>query len=197
MAHTPEPSVGRNLVEEVNYQITSFVNTFTILVYLAGLAAIAGLVMRWYAVTGGTPLFVLAMIVLVLLFMVQIGLSFFYIIANLKLAFLGAIGSFSLMLANLALIFRYQDWWGWQFMFFIAVPIYFITSFFLGMYLARKQALRPMQRKFLYRNLVIPYLFMLILAILSFAFDPVAYPQNDSPREWGQVISNEGMNVLN
>jgi hypothetical protein len=184
MDRSTETSAGRNLVEEVNYQINSFVHVFTLILYLCGLLAIAGLVMRWYAVTGGTFLFVFAMVLLVLLFMVQIGLSFFYIIANLRLAFLGAVGSFALMLANLALIFRYQNWWGWQFMLFVALPIYFITSFFLGMYLARKRSLRPMQRQFLYRNLVLPYLFMLILAILSFAFDPVAYQEDTRSRGW-------------
>ncbi len=192
MRRTPEPAiVGRNLVEEVNVRITSFVNTFRVILFGTGLLAVVGLVMRYYAVTGGNAVFVIAMVGLVLLFMIQIGLSFFYIIANLKLAFLGAVGSFALMLGSLALIFRFQDWWGWQFMFFIAIPIYMISSIFLGMYLARKRALKPMQRKFLYRNLLIPFLFLLLLAILSFALDTDPYRQDNPFRDWSRVGNHE------
>jgi hypothetical protein len=182
MNRTPETAASRNLLEEVNHRITSFVRTFTVVLYLAGAGAGAGLVMRYLEVTGGVFLFVFCMALLVLLFMVQIGLSFFYIIANIRLAFLGAGGSFSLMLGTLALIFRYQDWWGWAFMFFITVPVYVISSIFLGMYLAPKRALQSMQRKFLYRNLLIPFLFVLLLALL--AFDTDASRRNDPFRGW-------------
>ena len=191
---TPEPAGERNLVEEVNYRITSFVNTFRIVLFGAGLLAVVGLVMRYYAVTGGNALFVVAMVGLVLLFMVQIGLSFFYIIANLKLAFLGAFGSFALMLGSLALIFRFQDWWGWQLMFFLAIPIYMLSSIFLGMYLARKRALKPLQRKFLYRNLLIPFLFLLALAILSFVLDTDSYRRDNPFRDWSWVETDEWIN---
>ncbi|WP_114782868.1 hypothetical protein [Botryobacter ruber] len=159
----------RPLTEKVSHHISSFIHDFTRLLYIGMGLLVAGLVMKYFAVTGGGFVFIFAASLLSLLFMLQIVLSFFYVIANLWLALMGAFCSLSLVMGFLALMFRYQSWVGWKLMFFISLPLFLITLVFLGIYLPKRGRLPIPHRHFLFRNLLGPYLFMLFLGIASMA----------------------------
>lgn len=158
-------------LEDINFRISSFINTFTTVLYVVLAMALAGIGMKFFEMNGGNYVFIFSVIILTLMFLVQIGLSFFYIVSHVKLALLGAFGSLALALGFMAIMFRYQGWLGWQIMYFIALPIFLITAFFLGKYLARHEKLHHNQTKFLYRNLLFPYLLVFVLGIASFLLD--------------------------
>jgi hypothetical protein len=158
-------------LEDINFKISSFINTFTTVLYVVLAMALAGIGMKFFQVNGGNFVFIFSVIVLTLMFLVQIGLSFFYIVSHVKLALLGAFGSLALALGFMAIMFRYQGWLGWQIMYFIALPIFLITAFFLGKYLSRHEKLHHNQTKFLYRNLLFPYVLVFVLGIASFLLD--------------------------
>ncbi|HSI91841.1 MAG TPA: hypothetical protein VK927_12045 [Adhaeribacter sp.] len=158
-------------LEDINYRISSFINTFTMVLFIAMLMAVAGLLMKILEMNGGSYVFIFSIIVLMLMFLVQIGLSFFYIVSHVKLALLGAFGSLALALSFLAVLFRFQGWPGWQIMYLISLPIFLITAFFLGRYLNHHEKLHHNQSRFLYRNLLFPYVLAFVLAVSSFVID--------------------------
>jgi MFS family permease len=174
------PDGERSLVESVSYRLSSFIRSFTTLLYVGMAMAVAGLVMKFFAITGGSFVFVFSMAVLMLLFLVQVGLSFFYIISSVRLALLGSVSSLALVLGFLALIFRYQVWYGWQVVLFIALPLYLLTGVLLILYLRDFSKLHEPLRNFLYRNLLIPFSFVLILGIVAFLVNPEAYNQEEA-----------------
>ena len=133
--------------------------------------AIGGLAMKFFAITGGSYVFVFATAFLALLFLVQIGLSFVYAVSNIRLALLGAVSSVALVLGMLALIFRYQHWVGWQVMCFTALPLFLLAALFMAAYLRRRHLLPAAHRAFLYRNLALPFGFLLALAVLALITD--------------------------
>ena len=171
----------RSLVADVRYQLISFIRSFTLLLYVAMGMAVVGVAMKFLGLTGGSFVFVFAMAVLVLLLLVQVGLSFFYIVSNVWLALLGAFSSFSLVSGLLALIFRYQNWFGWQVIFYAVVPLYLLSGVLLFLYLKRFQKLHEPLHKFFYRNLIFPFVFVLLLGIVSFMFSADRYNQEDDP----------------
>ena len=173
MTFEPHPSHqqdSRSLIANVRYQLTSFIRSFTMVLYVAMGMAVVGVVMKFLGVTGGSFVFVFSMAVLMLLFLVQVGLSFFYIISNIWLALLGSISSLSLVMSFLALIFRYQNWYGWQVIFYVALPLYILVGVLLFLYLRRYKKLHEPLRDFFYRNLVVPFGFLLVLGVVSFMF---------------------------
>lgn len=157
--------------EDINYRISNFINTFTTVLFVAEIMAVAGVLMKFMQINGGNYVFIFSVIVLTLIFLVQIGLSFFYIVSHVRLALLGAFGSLSLALSFLAIMFRFQGWWGWQLMFFIAIPIFLITAFFLGKYFSKHEKLHHNHLHFLYRNLLVPYILAFVLGIMAFLLD--------------------------
>ncbi|MFC5270536.1 hypothetical protein [Adhaeribacter terreus] len=165
----PEPPITG--LEDINYRISSFINTFTTILYVALAMAVGGVIMKFLQINGGSYVFIFSIIILTLIFLVQIGLSFFFIVSHVKLALLGAFGSLALGLGFLAILFRYQGWLGWQIMYFIALPIFLITAFFLGKYRSRHEKLHHNQLRFLNRNLLYPYVLAFILGIASFVID--------------------------
>ncbi|PKV66900.1 hypothetical protein [Pontibacter ramchanderi] len=171
----------RSLVADVRYQLISFIRSFTLLLYIAMGMAMVGVAMKFLGLTGGSFVFVFAMAVLMLLFLVQVGLSFFYIVSNVWLALLGAFSSFSLVSGLLALIFRYQNWYGWQVLFYAVVPLYLLAGVLLFLYLKRFQKLHEPLHKFFYRNLVFPFVFVLLLGVVSFVFSADRFNQEDDP----------------
>ncbi|MDX5481879.1 MAG: hypothetical protein LPK07_09365 [Hymenobacteraceae bacterium] len=173
MTFEPHPSHqqdSRSLIANVRYQLTSFIRSFTMVLYVAMGMAVVGVVMKFLGLTGGSFVFVFSMAVLMLLFLVQVGLSFFYIISNIWLALLGSISSLSLVMSFLALIFRYQNWYGWQVIFYVALPLYILVGVLLFLYLRRYKKLHEPLRDFFYRNLVVPFGFLLVLGVVSFMF---------------------------
>lgn len=194
MSDRPTPTGregGMSYAGIAKYRISSFIKSFTILLYVGMGMAVVGLVMKYAAVTGGSFVFVFAMAVLSLLFLVQIGLSFFYVIANIRLALLGAFCSVSLVAGFLALIFRYQDWFGWQIMFFIALPMYLLSAIFLGTYLGRLEEQPKPHRRFLNRNLLVPYLFILVLGLTSFVVDADSFNREENDRLQQSPLENQ------
>jgi hypothetical protein len=158
-------------LEDINYRISNFINTFTTVLFVAEIMAVVGVLMKFMQVNGGSYVFIFSIIVLTLIFLVQIGLSFFFIVSHVRLALLGAFGSLALALSFMAIMFRYQGWWGWQLMFFIAIPIFLVTAFFLGKYFSKHEKLHHNQLRFLYRNLLIPYILAFVLGIMAFLLD--------------------------
>jgi MFS family permease len=176
--HQPEK---QSLVANVRDQLTAFIHSFTMVLYVAMGLAVVGVVMKFFGITGGSFVFVFAMAVLLLLFLVQIGLSFFYIISNIWLALLGSISSLSLVMSFLALIFRYQNWYGWQLVFFVALPMYILVGVLLFLYLRRYPKLHKPLRDFFYRNLVVPFIFLFVLGIVAFSFRAERFNKEDDP----------------
>jgi MFS family permease len=171
----------KSLVANVRDQLTDFIQSFTMVLYVAMGLAVVGVVMKFFGITGGSFVFVFAMAVLLLLFLVQVGLSFFYIISNIWLALLGSISSLSLVMSFLALIFRYQNWYGWQLVFFVALPMYILVGVLLFLYLRRYRKLHEPLRDFFYRNLVVPFGFLFVLGVVAFLFDTERFNQEDDP----------------
>ena len=193
MTHQPQqwpPEGERSLVESVSSRLSAFIRSFTTVLYAGMALALAGLVMKFLAITGGSFVFVFSMAVLMLLFLVQVGLSFFYIISSVRLALLGAVSSLALVLAFLALIFRYQAWYGWQVVLFIALPLYLLTGVLLILYLRRFRQLHEPLRAFLYRNLLIPFSLVLVLGIVSFVVNSEAYNKEDDSKLQESPLEN-------
>lgn len=166
MQHPPFPHNGAS-VKTASNRISAFIRSFTMVIFVAMAMAVVGLIMKFIAMPAGNYVFVFAMAVLALLFLVQIGLSFFYVISNVRLALLGSICSVALVLGFVALIFKFQDWYGWQVTFFIALPIFLVTAYFMLSYFKKRHSLQKQHRIFLYRNLIFPYLFIFILGLIS------------------------------
>ncbi len=158
-------------LDDINFKISSFINTFTTILYVVIVMAVGGIAMKFFQMNGANYVFIFSVLILTLMFLVQIGLSFFYIVSHIKLALIGAFGSLALALAFMAILFRYQGWMGWQIMYIIALPIFLITAFFLGKYLINHEKLHHNQNKFLHRNLLFPYVLAFVLGIASFVMD--------------------------
>lgn len=177
----PSPQQKSSLVADVRYQLVSFIRSFTKVLYVAMGMATAGIAMKFLGVSGGGFVFVFSMAVLLLIFLVQVGLSFFYILSNVWLALLGAVSSLSLVMSFVALIFRYQNWYGWQIAFFIALPLYMLVGVLLFLYLKRFRKLHEPLRHFFYRNLVVPFGFLFVLGIVSFVSGTESFNKEDEP----------------
>ena len=171
----------RSLVADVRHQLISFIRSFTLLLYIVMGMAVVGVAMKFMGLTGGSFVFVFAMAVFMLLLLVQVGLSFFYIVSSVRLALLGAFCSFSLVTGLLALIFRYQNWYGWQIIFYAVVPLYLLVGVLLFLYLRRFRKLHEPLRKFFFRNLVFPFFFLLLLGAVSFMFSAERYNKEEDP----------------
>ncbi|WP_299984512.1 hypothetical protein [uncultured Pontibacter sp.] len=190
--HRPLRHEKRSLIADVRYQLISFIRSFTLVLYVALGMALVGVAMKFIGLTGGSFVFVFAMAVLILLFLVQVGLSFFYIVSNVWLALLGALSSFSLVTGLLALIFRYQNWYGWQVIFYAVVPLYILVGVLLFLYLKRFRKLHEPLRDFFYRNLVFPFVFVLLLGIVSFMFSADRFNKEEDPMLQESPIPADG-----
>lgn len=178
--HTPDEE--RPLSANVNARIASFIHSFTVVIYVGMLMVLVGLGMKYLAITGGSFVFVFAIAVLSLFSLIQIGLSFFYVIANVRLALVGALVSVALVWGYLALLFRFQDWYGWEVMYFIALPLFLLTAIFTGKFMYKHRNLVRPHYNFLLRNLLIPYLFILTLGVTSLAVDIDKFNHHDAGR---------------
>lgn len=195
MTYTPSPPPGPAgeppLQERASRRIASFIRSFTRVVWVSMGMALAGLAMKYLALTGGSFVFVFAMAVLTLLFLVQVGLSFFYVLSQARLALLGSVSSVALVLGLLALTFRYQQWPGWQVLFIIAAPLFILTAFFIGRYFFRRRQMARPHRTFLYRNLLAPYVFILALGIASLVLSPGAFNRQENERRHNPSVTPE------
>jgi O-antigen/teichoic acid export membrane protein len=198
MTHVPTPE-EHHPVKTAGSRIAAFIRSFTKVIFVAMGMAVVGLILRVSDVATGNYLFVFAMAVLALLFLVQIGLSFFYVIANVRLALLGSICSIALVLGFTALIFRYQDWYGWQITFFTVLPLFVVTAYFLYKYFKKRDILKKQHRRFLYQNLITPYIFIFLLGLISIIFNNSLfnrqshYLQQDSTIDQREKSDSSGM----
>ena len=162
----PDPN-KRSVTRNLGYSLTSFIRSFTLMLYVGMGVALLGLVLKLLGVGVGGFIFVFSMALLSLLFMVQVGLSFFYVVSDWRLTLLGALSSVTLTLGFVAMVFRYQNRPGRQVLFLIGLPLFLLTAIFIGMHLAKRSVPEERHRKFLYNNLLLPYLFILALGIGS------------------------------
>lgn len=170
----------RPFTERMSGHIASFIHFFTVLLYVGMGIAVAGLLMKYFAVAGGSFVFIFALSFLSLLFLLQMVFSFFYVISNLMLALLGAFCSLSLVMGFLALMFRFQAWTGWQLMYFISLPLFLITAIFLGIYLPKRSRMPRPHQRFLFRNLIGPFLFLIVLGVVSVAANIHKFNKRDA-----------------
>ncbi|RYF88161.1 MAG: hypothetical protein EOO03_09020 [Chitinophagaceae bacterium] len=170
-------------VNDINYKINRFVDSFGKWLLMAMILASAGILMKMWALPAGGFVFVFSILVLAVMFVVQIALSFVYIVSNVRLALLGSFCSLGLVMAFLAIIFRYQVWFGWQIMLLITMPMYFLSALVLVYFLIHKKKFHLSQYKFLVKNLVVPFVFTMLLLLVSFVLSPDTFYETFKPRE--------------
>ncbi|GEO05302.1 hypothetical protein AAE02nite_29660 [Adhaeribacter aerolatus] len=124
---------------------------------------LVGLLLKFTHLPGEQVVFVVAMSFLAFLFLLQTGLSFVFVFAHVKLAFLGAFSSLSVALSCMTLVFVYEDWWGTYLMVLLTGPLLFISLLILGGYFLSGEHRHTTHRKFIYINILLPYLFIFLL----------------------------------
>jgi hypothetical protein len=129
----------------------------------AGTGVLLSLVLKLTDATGQHLVFVFFMSLLTFLFVLQVGISFAYVYAHLSLAFLGGFSSLSLALAFITLIFKYQHWWGSYILLILTLPILLLSILFLAWYFGTGEHKHHAHRRFLYFNIVAPFLFVAFL----------------------------------
>ncbi len=162
-------------------------STLTSLLYLAAIGVAAGLIFKFLDITGQAIVFVGAMAFLALLLLVQTGLSLVYIYRHLQLAFLGAFSSLSLAMAVITFIFLFQGWWGSYIMIFLTMPLLLVSFAFLIWFFLTGHHRHTAHRKFIYANILAPYLFVLVLALV-YALQPERRIENRKPVAVSAVV---------
>ncbi len=170
-------------INDLNYRINRFVDGFAKWLLIAMILASAGILMKMWALPAGGFVFVFSVLVLTILFIIQIALSFVYIVSNVRLALLGSFCSLGLVMAFLAIIFRYQVWFGWQIMLIITMPMYFLSALVLVYFLINKRKFHTSHYKFLVKNLVVPFVFTMVLLLVSFVLSPGTFYETFTPRK--------------
>ena len=153
----------QSLKAAVNYKLCLFLDGFTDALILTGMLVLVGLLLQFLHLPGEHVVFVLAMGLLTLLFLFQVGISFVYVFSHPNLAFMGAFSSLSVALACITLIFAFEGWWGKHIMMILTLPLLLLSLVILIGYFIMGQHRHTTHRKFLYRNIVLPYLFIMLL----------------------------------
>lgn len=166
---------------DIHYRLNRFTDRFSVAVLAGSALALVGMLMKMKALPGAGLVFVLAMGLLMLLLVLQILVSFVYVTNHWPLALLGAFCSLGLALGFLAIIFRYQLWMGWRIMLIISLPVYLLSGVCLLVFLLRRKRLHGTQRKFLYRNLLIPFAFTMLLFLIAFSLRPAQFQKTFKP----------------
>jgi hypothetical protein len=153
----------KSLKAAINYKLALFLDGFTSALFLTGMLVLLGLLLKFTHLAGEQVVFVLAMSLLAFLFLLQTGLSFVFVFAHPKLAFLGAFSSISFTMLCLTLIFVYENWWGTNLMVILTLPLLLLSVAFLVNYFVSGEHRHTTHRKFLYINILLPYLFIALL----------------------------------
>ena len=167
----PAPLPDSSQLSDIKYRISTFIKSFTLVLYVAIGVAVVGAIMVLLHASAGSFIFIFSLIMLGLLFLIQVGLSFFYVVTQIKLALLGAFGSLTLALGFMAIIFQYKEWWGWQVLYLVVAMAYLLSGAYIVLLLVTKHKMKPHYRHFLVNNLLIPYLLILLLSALTFYID--------------------------
>lgn len=152
-----------SLKSAINLKLALFLNAFTSALILTGMLVLVGLILKFMHLPGEQVVFVAAMLCLAFLFLLQTGLSFVFVFAHAKLAFLGAFSSLSVALSCITLVFFYENWWGTYLMLILTGPLLLISFCFIIGYFASGEHRHTTHRKFLYVNILTPYLFIFLL----------------------------------
>ena len=147
----------------INLKLALFLNAFTSALFLTGMLVLVGLLLKFTHLPGEHVVFVLAMSLLAFLFLLQTGLSFVFVFSHPKLAFLGAFSSLTIALACMTLVFVYENWWGTNLMLILTLPLLLVSFGFLVNYFGSGEHRHTTHRKFLYINILAPYLFIALL----------------------------------
>lgn len=150
-----------SLKAAINLKLALFLHAFRSALLLTGMLALVGLLMKFTHLAGEQVVFGLAMSLLALLFLLQTGLSFVF--SHPKMAFLGAFSSLAVALSCMTLVFVYENWWGTHLMVILTSPLLLISSGFLLNYFLSGEHRHTTHRKFLYINILSPYLFIALL----------------------------------
>lgn len=148
----------------ISTKLLVYLNAFTSGLYLAGLGVIMGLFLKYIHLTGEHMVFIFSMVMLAFFLFLQIGLSLVFIYRHLKLALLGAFTSLSTGMACLALVFLFEQWWGSYILVFLTIPLFILNGILLAAFFITGNHKHTTHRKFLYFNIVIPYIFVLAMA---------------------------------
>jgi hypothetical protein len=156
-------SATKDIRDRLHDRLNDILKDFMLAQIWAGLGVVLGLVLKLTDTTGQHVVFVFFMALLAFLFVLQIGLSFAYVYTHLSLAFLGGFSSLSLALAFVTLIFKYQHWWGSYILLILTLPILVLSGIFLIGYFGTGEHKHHAHRRFLYYNIVGPFLFVAFL----------------------------------
>ena len=155
----------------VNSRIKSFIAGYTKCIYLAlGLSGIGFYIQFYHQLTD--KLFVITTGSVVVLFLGQMLLSFYFILRNLWVALLGAFSSLAIAVGFMAVLFIFQDWWGWSILVVLAAPLAVITFLCLLVYTLNQiyRGGHRRQRQFLLLNLLVPFACLLFISLLAITF---------------------------
>jgi hypothetical protein len=150
----------KDIRDRLHDHLNGILKAFTYTQIWAGLGVVLGLVLKLTGTTGQHLVFVFFMSVLVFMFVLQIGISFAYVYMHSLLAFLGGFSSLSLALAFLTLIFKFQHWWGSYILLVLTLPILVLSVLLLIWYFVSGKYQHHAHRRFLYLNIVAPFLFL-------------------------------------
>lgn len=180
MADKAAFSDNTNSPAAVKARLQAFVKFFTYALYLAGLGVLVGLLLKFLHLSGEHLVFILAIAVFTLLLFLQTGLSFFYVFAHIKLAFLGAFSSLAVGLGCITMAFLFETWWGSHILLFLTLPLLLLSFSFLVYYVVTSrhrfssQHRHRARRRFLYYNIVGPFLFLLVLWLIYLVHQQVS-----------------------
>lgn len=147
---------------------------------------IIGFMMKKFHLIGAGIVLVFSTGVIVFMLIGQIIVSL-RVKKNLFLKIIGAFASLILALGYAGTIFKTQHWPGANFMLNIALPSFLIGSFILviGIQMTDFAAWQEQHRKFLTRNVLLPWFFIFLLGSFSMLFPEVFHARLDEVTHWG------------
>jgi len=137
-----------------------------ILIFLS--VALLGFIFKMTLIPGGGILLTLSLSLLSVLFFLQFILTFIKIKNNVTLTVLSSLMSLTLSISLITILFRYQWWTGWDFFYFLCTPLFVILTILFFVFLNKIMTLE--HKKYILKNIIIPWIFILIFGILPLIF---------------------------
>ena len=180
-------------VATINARLRNFVKAFTRILYLMGGVVLLSIILKLLHLPGGFILFIFSMMTVAFLFLLQTGISFIYVFSNAALAFLGAFSSLTVALSCITLVFLFQHWWGTSIMLFLTLPLLVLSLIFLIAFFVSGRHRHMSHRKFLYFNILAPFLYLLVLCSAFYLYQSSREPDETGRREDVQmaVVGNQ------
>ena len=171
----------------INRRLGNFIKAFTRFLYLMGGVVLLSVTLKLLPLPGGFVLFIFSMAAVAFLFLLQTGISFVYVFSNAALAFLGAFSSLTVALCCITLVFLFQNWWGTSIMLFLTLPLLILDAIFLLAFFISGRHRHMSHRKFLYFNIVTPFLYLLVLCSAYYFYQRRRAPEEIYRREDVQI----------